>query len=227
MRIGVLGTGVVGRSIADRLAGLGDDVMVGTRDPAATRERTEPDRFGTAMASWLAEHPAIRLGTFAEAASHRELIVNATSGLVSVDILSAADAANLEGKVILDVANVLDFSRGMPPRVGASPDDSLGERIQAAFPGARVVKALNTMNAYLMIDPAQPAGGDHTVFVSGDDAAAKATVVELLRSFGWQDIVDLGGLSTARSTELLLPVWLNLMGALGVPPSSYQFKVVR
>ena len=90
-----------------------------------------------------------------------------------------------------------------------------------------MVKALNTMNAYLMVDPAQLAGGDHTVFVSGDDAAAKVTVGELLRSFGWRDVVDLGGLVTARSTELMLPIWLNLMGALGVPPSSFQFKVVR
>jgi len=227
MRIGVLGTGVVGRTIAARLASLDHDIVVGTRDPAATRARTEPDRFGTAMAPWLAEHSELRLGTFSEAAAHGELIVNATSGLASLDVLEAAGASNLDGNVLVDVANALDFSRGMPPRIGASSEDSLAERIQGAFPGARVVKALNTMNAFLMVDPGQLAGGDHTVFVSGNDAEAKATVAELLRSFGWRDIIDLGELPTARATELVLPIWLSLMSALGVPPSSFQFRIVR
>jgi predicted dinucleotide-binding enzyme len=115
----------------------------------------------------------------------------------------------------------------MPPRIGANSEESLAERIQAAFPSARVVKTLNTMNASLMVEPAQLASGDHTVFVSRDQAGAKATVGELLRSFGWRDIIDLGDLATARGTELLLPIWLSLMVALGLPRSSFQFKVVR
>jgi len=227
MRIAVLGTGVVGRTIAGRLGGLGHDVVVGTRDPAASRARTEPDRFGVTTASWLVEHPELRLGTFGEAAAHGELVVNATSGQVSLDVLASAGAANLAGKILVDVANDLDFSKGMPPVVGATSQGSLAEQIQAAFPAARVVKALNTMNASLMADPTSLAGGDHSVFLLGNDPTAKAAVGEILRSFGWHDIIDLGDLSTARGTELLLPIWLSLMSALGTPASAFQFKVVR
>ncbi|HEX9096694.1 MAG TPA: NAD(P)-binding domain-containing protein [Candidatus Dormibacteraeota bacterium] len=227
MRIAVIGTGVVGRTVAARLAELGHDVVVGTRDPSVTRERTQPDRFGTAFSTWLEKHAGLRLETFEAAAAHAELVVNATSGLVSLDALASAGAANLDGKILVDIANALDFSKGMPPAVRASSEESLAERIQTAFPGAHVVKTLNTMNAFLMVDPAQLAGGDHTVFLSGNDASAKARVSELLRSFGWRDIIDLGELSTARGTELLLPIWLSLMSALGIPPSNFQFKIVR
>jgi predicted dinucleotide-binding enzyme len=227
MRIAVLGTGVVGQTIAARLDELKHDVTMGTRDPDATRARTEPDRFGNAFAPWLADHPGVALATFTDAAAGAELVVNATSGLASLDVLTEAGAANLDGKVLVDVANALDFSRGFPPAVLADSQESLAERLQAAFPGARIVKTLNTMNASLMVEPAQLEDGDHTVFVSGNDAAAKATVTELLQSFGWNDIVDLGDLTTARGTELTLPLWLSLMGSLGVPPGSFQLKIVR
>jgi 8-hydroxy-5-deazaflavin:NADPH oxidoreductase len=227
MRIAVLGTGVVGRTIAAGLTSLGHEVMVGTRDPSVTRKRTEPDRFGTAIATWLSEHPDIGLGTFAEAASHGQLVVNATSGLASIPALTSAGTPHLAGKILMDVANLLDFSHGMPPRVQASPEASLAERIQQTFPTAKVVKTLNTMSAGLMVDPGVLAGGDHTVFISGNDAIAKAHVAELLRSLGWRDIIDLGELSTARGTELLLPLWLSLRHALGLAPTAYQFKIVR
>ncbi len=227
MRIAVMGTGVVGRTIAAGLVRLGHEVVVGTRDPGVTRERTEPDRFGTAFPKWLSEHPGIGLGTFAEAASHGELVVNATSGLASIPALTSAGGQHLAGKILLDIANVLDFSHGMPPRVLANPDESLAERIQRTFPTANVVKTLNTMSAGLMVDPGLVAGGDHTVFISGNDATAKAQVAELLRSFGWRDIIDLGDLSTARGTEMLLPLWLSLRHALGLGPAAYQFKIVR
>lgn len=227
MRIAVLGTGIVGRTIGAGLAGLGHEVVIGTREPAAARERTEPDRFGTVFAAWLAEHPNINLATFSEAAAGGELVVNATSGVASIPALTSAGASNLAGKVLIDVANVLDYSRGMPPRVVANPEESLAERIQHAFPAARVVKTLNTMGAGLMVDPGRLAGGEHTVFVSGNDTTAKAEVAELLRSFGWRDIIDLGDLSTARGTELLLTIWLSLRSALGVAASAYQFKIVR
>lgn len=227
MRIAVLGTGVVGRTLAAGLATIGHEVSLGTRDPGASAARTEPDRYGVALSVWIAGHPDIRLATFADAAAGSDVIVNASAGLASIDMLTSAGAANLDGKVLIDVANPLDFSRGMPPAVAASSEDSLAERIQAAFPNARVVKTLNTMTAALMVDPGSLAGGDHTVFVSGDDGGAKATVSELLHALGWHDIVDLGDLTSARGAELLLPIWLSLVRSLGLPAQRIQVKVVR
>jgi predicted dinucleotide-binding enzyme len=226
MRLGILGTGVVGKTIAARLAGLGHDVMIGTRDPEETLARTEPDTYGNPpFSAWQEEHPKVRLGTFGEAAAHGEMVVNATAGAVSLEVLELAGEDNLNGKILIDIANPLDFSQGMPPTLSVSNTDSLGEQIQRRFPEAKVVKTLHTMNAYLMVDPAQLAATDHTVFVSGDDAEAKATVTEFLRSFGWTDIIDLGDISTARGTEMLLPIWVRLFGALQKP--IFNFKIVR
>lgn len=225
-KIGVFGTGVVGRTIAARLAGLGHGVMIGTRDPAATMARTTPDAYGNPpLPAWREQHPGVALGTFAQAAAHGELVVNATSGAGSLAALTEAGGANLAGKVLVDISNPLDFSNGMPPTLSVSNTDSLGEQLQRAFPDAKVVKTLNTMNAHLMVGPDQLAGGDHTVFVSGNDAGAKATVTALLRSFGWRDVVDLGDITTARGTEMILPLWLRAWGALGTP--MFSFKLVR
>jgi hypothetical protein len=226
MRFGILGTGVVGKTIAARLDGMGHEVMVGTRDPEDTSSRAEPDPYGNPpFSDWQQEYPDVRLGTFGEAAAHGEMVVNATAGTVSLEALEVAGEDNLNGKVLIDISNPLDFSRGMPPTLWVSNTDSLGERIQRSFPEAKVVKTLHTMNAYLMVDPAQLAGADHTVFVCGDDTEAKVKVTELLRSFGWQDIIDLGGITTARGTEMLMPIWLRLFGALQKPV--FNFKIVR
>ena len=226
MRIAVLGTGMVGQALAGRLAEVGHDVTVGTRDVAATMARTEPDGMGNPpYPAWSQAHPAVKQATFFDAAASAELIVNATSGDVSIAALDAAGRANLAGKVLLDVANPLDHSHGFPPSLLVSNTDSLGEQIQAAFPDAKVVKALNTMNCFLMADPGQLAGGDHSVFVSGNDADAKKTVSQLLESLAHTDVIDLGDITTARGQEMLLPVWVRLYGALGTP--MFQFKIVR
>jgi predicted dinucleotide-binding enzyme len=226
MRLAILGTGVVGKTMATRLAGLDHDVMVGTRDPQETLFRTDPDQYGNPpFSAWQQEHPEVKLGTFGEAAAHGEMVLNATAGAVALEALEQAGEENLSGKILIDISNPLDFSKGMPPTLSVSNTDSLGEQIQRRFPEARVVKTLHTMNAYLMVDPTQLAGADHTVFVSGDDAEAKATVSELLRSFGWTDIIDLGDITTARGTEMLLAVWLRLFGALQKP--IFNFKIVR
>jgi predicted dinucleotide-binding enzyme len=226
MKIAVLGTGTVGQTVAAKFSELGHDVVVGTRDRDATLARSEPDAMGNpAFPAWQADHPAVRLTSFAEAAAEGELVVNATGGGGSLEALTQAGAANLAGKVLLDVSNPLDFSRGFPPSLLVKDTDSLAEQIQRAFPEARVVKSLNTMTAALMVDPARVGGGDHSVFVSGDDAAAKQTVVELLTSMGHTDVIDVGDLSTARGTEMLMPIWLRLMGALGTP--YFNFKIVR
>jgi 8-hydroxy-5-deazaflavin:NADPH oxidoreductase len=226
VRFGILGTGVVGKTIAVRLDGLGHDVIVGTRNPEETLSRTDPDQYGNPpFGTWQEEHPEVRLGTFAEAAAHGDMVVNATAGAVSLEALEQAGEDNLNGKILIDIANPLDFSKGMLPTLLVSNTDSLGEQIQRRFPEAKVVKTLHTMNAYLMVDPAQLAATDHTVFVSGDDAEAKARVSELLRSFGWSDIIDLGDITTARGTEMVLPIWVRLFGVLQKP--IYNFKIVR
>lgn len=226
MNIAVLGTGMVGQALAGRLDELGHDVTVGTRDPEATLGRTAPDAMGNPpFSAWLPQHPTVTLATYATATADAELVVNATSGHASLPALEAAGADNLSGKVILDIANPLDFSRGMPPTLFVKDEDSLAERIQAAFPQARVVKALNTLTAELMVHPKNLAGGDHSVFVSGNDADAKAQVTGLLEDFGHTDVIDLGDLSTARGSEMLLPIWLRLMGSLGT--HLFNVKVVR
>src|SRR6476660_9541658 len=225
MKIAVLGTGMVGQTIAARLAGLGHEVAVGTRDPQGTLARTEPDGMGNpAYAVWAAAHPEVGLATFADAAAGAELVVNATSGHGALPALEAAGADNLAGKVLLDISNPLDFSNGFPPTLFVKDTDSLGEQVQRAFPQARVVKTLNTLTAELMVHP-KNLGQESSVFVSGNDAAAKATVTELLESFGHTDVIDLGDISTARGTEVLLPAWLRLMGAFGT--ATFNFKIVR
>ena len=225
MNIAVLGTGMVGQAIAGRLDELGHSVVVGTRDPASTLARSEPDGMGNPpFAAWHADHQGVALATFADAAAGAELVVNATNGNVSLEVLRLAGAENLAGKPLLDIANPLDFSAGFPPTLFVKDSDSLGEQIQRAFPEAKVVKTLNTLTAGLMADP-KSLGASSTIFVSGDDAEAKATVVDLLESFGHDDVIDLGPLETARGTEMLLPIWLRLMGALGT--GQFNFKIVR
>jgi predicted dinucleotide-binding enzyme len=226
MKIAVLGTGTVGRTIAGALAGLGHDVVIGTRDPQATLARTEPDMMGTApFGEWHAANAGVDVAAFADAASGAELIVNATNGAGSLAALAAAGTPNLAGKIIMDIANPLDFSQGMPPSLNPVNTDSLGEEIQRSFPEAKVVKTLNTMTASVMVEPARVAGGDHTVFVSGDDSGAKAAVTELLKGFGHRDVIDLGDITSARGAEMILPIWLRIWGALGT--GEFNFKIAR
>ncbi|POH57110.1 NADPH-dependent F420 reductase [Arthrobacter glacialis] len=225
MKTAILGTGTVARTIAARLVELGHDVTIGTRDAEATLARTEVDAMGNApFAAWSAGNPDVTVASFANAASGSELIINATNGGASLHVLALVGAENLSGKVILDLANPLDFSHGMPPTLFVKDTDSLGEQIQRAFPAARVVKSLNTLNADLMVHPDQLSESS-TVFVSGNDADAKHTVTALLEDFGHRDVIDLGDITTARGTEMLLPVWLRLWGALGTP--AFNFKIVR
>jgi 8-hydroxy-5-deazaflavin:NADPH oxidoreductase len=216
MRIGIFGTGSVGSAVGTRLVELGHEVCMGSRT-AHNETATE----WAEAAGELATH-----GTFADAGAFGELLVNATMGAGSLDAIGSAAPADLEGKVLLDISNPLDFSAGFPPTLSIKDTDSLAETIQRAFPGLRVVKSLNTMTADVMVHPLQ-LSASHDVFMSGNDAEAKEAVAELLAGFGWpaNDIVDLGDLSTARGTEMYLPLWLRLMSALG--PPAFNIKVVR
>jgi len=206
--VAVLGTGTVGQTVADALLALGHTVTMGSRtadNPTA--------------ATWAARHTdAAAHATFAEAAVWSELVVNATSGAASLAALEAVGAPSLAGKVLLDISNPLDFSQGFPPSLSVCNTDSLGEQIQRRFPEARVVKALNTVTAAVMVEPTLLAAPSD-LFVAGDDAAAKSTVVDLLVSFGWhrERVRDLGGITAARAMEMYLPLWLQLFGATGSP----------
>lgn len=217
MRIAVLGTGVVGRTLAAALVTHGHEVTVGTRDPVASLARDGADGFGT----WAAAHPTIEVGSFAEAATGAELVVNALAGTASVAGVTAARIA--DGTVLLDVANPLDASHGFPPSLFVANTDSLAEQLQRAQPGLRVVKSLNTMTARLMVSPQELPG--FTTFVSGDDADSKAVVTRLLTELGHTDVIDLGPLETARGAEALMLVWLRLWGVVGSP--MFGYRIVR
>lgn len=228
MKVAVLGTGMVGQTLALALAAKGNDVRFGTRDVAKSLASTQPNGYGMpSFGIWHKDHSAIEVQTFAAAAQWGDLLINATNGSVSLAALAHANAGSVGNKVLIDVANDLDFSKGMPPasRSNDVAGGGLAEKIQAAYPNLRVVKTLNTMNALVMVNPNLVAGGDSTVFMSGNDAAAKALVNELLQSFGWNDIMDLGDISSSRAVEMLMPIWLRAYGVLGQTP--YNFKIVR
>ncbi len=214
---GVLGTGIVGQTLAAKLASLGHEVRMGTRDVAATRARTDTGQAGAApLASWLEEHPDVQLVPFPEAVASSEILVNATSGDASTDVLRSANTDDLEGKILIDIGNPLDFSTGqLDLRPGVT--DSLGEALQREFANVRVVKALNMMTAAVMVDPGLVGGGEHTTFIAGNHEAAKSTVSTLLHSFGWRDVRDLGDIAAARGMEAYLPLWLRTMQTFGSP----------
>lgn len=215
MKIGVLGTGMVGQTIGSKLLDLGHDVCMGARE-ANNAKAAEWVRTNTGTA---------RQGTFAAAAEHGELLFNCTNGMGSLAALQAAGADALGNKLLLDISNPLDFSKGMPPTLFTGTGDSLGEQIQRAFPRLRVVKTLNTINCQVMVNPARIAG-DHDVFISGNDGAAKSQAAELLRGwFGWKHVVDLGDITTARGTECYLMLWLRLWGTLKT--GDFNMHVVR
>jgi hypothetical protein len=207
---------MVGATIASKLVSLGHEVKMGSR--TANNEKA---------VAWAKEAGAkASQGTFADAGSFGELLFLCTQGAGSLEALKAAGAASLKGKILIDISNPLDFSKGMPPTLFAGNTDSLGEQLQAAFPDTRVVKSLNTVTAELMVNPGKVNGGDHDMFVSGNDAAAKATVGEFLKTqFGWKNVHDLGDITTARGTESYLPLWIRLWGALRTP--MFNVKIVR
>lgn len=214
MKIGILGTGAVGRVIGTALVARGYEVRLGARE--ASNENA---------AQWAATAGAgASAGTFADAAAFGEVLFNCTAGTASLEALGRAGAEALGDKILIDVANPLDFSKGFPPTLSVANTDSLAEQLQRAFPRLKVVKALNTMNCELMVDAAKVPDTD--VFVAGDDAAARARVAGLLReAFGWKAPIDLGGLRAARGLEMWLPLWLSVYGALGT--GTFNLRIVR
>jgi len=215
-KIGILGTGNVGDTIGSKLIELGHSVTMGSR--------TNNNEKALAFAAKNGEKACA--GTFAEAAAFGEIIFNCTKGLGSIDALQMAGEINLKDKIIVDVANPLDFTHGMPPSLSVSNTDSLGEEIQKTFPSTKVVKALNTMWCGLMVNPNLINNGDHNTFISGNDADAKEKVKEILLSFGWasKNIIDLGDITTSRGTEMYLALWVRVMGCLN--SGNFNIKIV-
>jgi predicted dinucleotide-binding enzyme len=217
MKIAVLGTGMVGKTIATKLVNVGHQIMMGSRTANSD-----------AGQEWLRSVGGkAQVGTFADAAAFGELVFDCTNGANSLAALRQAGAAHLRGKILIQVGNPLDASKGMPPSLTVCNTDSLGEQVQREFPEVRVVKALNTVNCDIMIAPSR-LPGDHDLFICGNDAAAKREVTDrLCEWFGWKrgNIVDLGDITNARGTEMFLALWVRLWGVLGTP--RFNIHVVR
>ncbi len=226
MKIAILGTGVVGRTIAAKLNQLGHKVTIGTRDTNATLSNEKGDAYGNPpFKDWKKGYTDIGLETFKVAAAGAEIVFNCTSGMASLTVLNLAGKDTLNGKILIDISNPLDFSKGMPPSLNPVNTDSLGEQIQRQFPNVKVVKTLNTMSALLMVDPSR-IKGDHNVFICGNEEGARKKTAEILNSFGWSNsqIIDLGDITAARGTEMLLPVWLRIMGTLGTADFNFHIQ---
>lgn len=203
---------MVAQGLSARLAELGHHVVIGTPDPDKLR-------------GWQSSNQRVLIGSFADTARHGDMVINAINGADTLSALALAGEENLVDKVLVDVSNPLDFSDGFPPSLSVFGSDSLAEQIQRAFPNTKVVKTLNTVTARVMTHPLEVANGDHTVFISGDDMDAKTQVTELLRSFGWIHIFDLGDLSTARGTEAYMLLWVRLFGAMNT--SMINIKIMK
>ena len=215
MKIGVLGTGIVGNTLGTKLVALGHNVKMGSRT-TNNQKASEWVRTNGSKASQ---------GTFAEAASFGEVVFNCTPGSVSLEALKAAGEQNLHDKILVDVSNPLDFSKGFPPVLTTSNTDSVGEKIQRAFPQAKVVKTLNTVSSTIMVNPSL-VPGDHDIFMSGNDSAAKNQVREILTKwFGWKSVIDLGDISNARGQEMYLPLWVRLFRLYQNP--NFNIKIVK
>jgi 8-hydroxy-5-deazaflavin:NADPH oxidoreductase len=230
MKFAILGTGSVGQSIASKLAGLGHEVTIGTRDVKVKLASSDKDSYGNPpFKEWLSANNKVKLGTFAESAQSGEIIINATHGGSSLEVLKQAGAKNLSGKILIDIANPLDFSKGMPPSLlpGLSNTNSLGEEIQKSFPETKVVKTLNTMWCGLMVNPNMIGGGDHINYISGNDADARKEVRKILKQFGWKDesLLDLGDITAARATESILPIWLRVWSV--TQNGAFNFRLIK
>lgn len=213
-RVGVLGTGEVGRRLAAGFHSRGHDVMIGSRDP------NKPD-----LGEWLSgEGAGVQAGTFAQTAAHGELLVLAVLGDAAEPAIAAAGVDSFGGKVVIDAMNPLDFSGGFPPKLSISGEDSLGERIQRRLPQARVVKAFNTIGNPYFVDP-EFSQGKPTMLIAGDDEAAKRTVADLLADFGWPDTVDIGGIAGSRELEAICIVWVKIGGARGAWDHGFKLLV--
>jgi len=209
MKIGILGTGIVGKTLAAKFIELGHEVMIGTRNVSETLAKTEKDMMGSPpFKEWHSKNPKIQLSTFADAAQFGEMIFLATHGVATIAAIDLAGKNNFKGKIIIDTTNPLDFSQGMPPKFSATFGNSLGEKIQKHIPEAKVVKAFNTVNAFVMVSPKREEG-DPDLFIAGNDEAAKSIFKSLAEQMGWKRIIDSSDISNSYWLEALTMFWVN------------------
>lgn len=229
MKISILGTGDVGQTLAKKFIETGHEVMIGTRDVDETLTRKSIRLGNPPFNEWYESNKEVQLGTFQESATFGEIVINATNGANSLNALDLAGEETLAGKILIDLSNPLDFSKGMPPSLleGLNNTNSLGEEIQKEFPQSKVVKTFNTMWCGLMVNPGMLDGGNHINYISGNDNNAKARVKDLLKEIGWKEenLIDLGDISAARATESVLPIWVRLMGVIG--NGAFNFRIVK
>lgn len=212
MKIGILGTGMVGETLGTKFVQLGHQVKMGSR--TASNE---------SAAKWVKAAGAnASQGTFADAAGFGEMVFICLKGMVFLDVAKTLSPNALSGKVVVDVSNPLEFSNESMT-LSICNNNSLGEEVQKAIPSAKVVKSFNTVNCEVMVDPAK--GGNPTMFVCGNDSDAKKRFTELIRTLGWRDVIDLGDITKSRGTEALMHLWMNLFGLFGTP--HFGWKIVR
>lgn len=220
MKISVLGTGAVGQAMSQKLTRLGHQVFMGTRNVSESLSRTETDTWGTpGVGSWIKENSQVELVSFRESVKRgKDLIVFAMNGKAAMECLEGIGEELLGDRIMIDISNPLDFSKGFPPILSICNTESLGEKIQNSFPKLRVVKTLNTVSSAVMVNP-DVIQGDHSLFICGNDEAAKAEVVQLLNSIGWgnRNIIDLGDITSARGTEMMMPLFIRLIGKFQSP----------
>ena len=215
MKVGILGSGSVGKVLGGGFAALGHEVMMGTREPEREDVKAWSKKAGGKTSA----------GSFAEAAGFGEVVVLATAWSGTANAIELAEPANLAGKVVIDTTNPLDFSvPDSPPLLAIGGNDSAGERVQRWMPEARVVKAFNHVGNADMVDP-KYTDGPPTMFYCGNDDAAKKVVGKVLADFGWKDPVDLGGIESARYTEPLAMIWITYYFRTG--KGGHAFKLIR
>lgn len=230
MKVAILGTGNVGQTFAEKFISLGHQVMMGTRDVADTKARKATDNYGSLpFGEWHSKNPQVQLNTFAETVAFGEIIVNVLQGGITISTINSCNSVDFDGKIIIDIANPLDFSKGFPPSLieGLQNTNSLGEEIQKILPNAKVVKTLNTMYSGIMVNPAMVNNGNHTNYISGNDVVAKEKVKDILKTFGWNEanILDLGDITNARGTEAVLLIWTRIYGA--TQTGAFNFNIVK
>ena len=230
MKVVILGTGIVGQTLAEKLIALDHEVIMGTRNVAATLNRKVSNNSrGPSFGEWHSKNEKVNLMAFKNAVGEGELLINALNGAAVIPVIQSCNRSDFDNKILMDIANPLDFSHGFPPSLlpGLHNTNSLGEEIQKALPNAKVVKTLNTMWCGVMVNPAMINNGAHQNYICGNDKEAKEKVTGLLASFGWNKdyILDLGDITNARGTESTLLIWTRIYGSKG--SGAFNMKIVE
>jgi predicted dinucleotide-binding enzyme len=212
MNVGILGTGTVGKALAKGFAAKGYDVKIGSRGA------TKPE-----LTEWLKDfNGKVSVGTFSDAAKYGDILLLCSLGQVAEDVIKASGETNFDDKLLIDVTNPLDFSKGSPPGLLFGMTDSLGERVQKMLPKAKVVKCFNTVPSSQMFNPKFK---DAEILICGNDAASKEQTTKILKEFGWKGSIDIGGIENSRWLEAFVPLWVRAGMALNT--WDHVFSVLR